>query len=129
MKFLGIDYGKKKVGLALSEGALASPLDVIAVSSLQDALIKIEKVIGVEKIDTVVIGVAESGESKAIAKKFITELKKQVPFLQVIEVDEHLSTQKGKQAMVELGVKKSKRKEDDSFAAATILQDYLDSHR
>ena len=45
MKYLGIDYGKKKIGLALSDGSLASSYGVITSNGLSDAVQKVQKVI------------------------------------------------------------------------------------
>jgi RNase H-fold protein (predicted Holliday junction resolvase) len=75
MRYLGIDYGLKKIGLALSEGQIASPLKVIEISGLADAVNKILSVIQKEEIGRVIIGVAESGESRSAVKKFVAKLK------------------------------------------------------
>ncbi len=123
MKYLGIDYGLKKIGLAISEGQIASVFKVIGISSLKDALTKIKKVIADEKIDRVVIGIAGKESGKA-AKNFSRQLSKNIT---VIETDETLSSQKAKEMMIELGVSQKKRKEEDAFAAAIILQNFLDS--
>ncbi len=45
MKYLGVDYGLKKIGLAVSEGTLASPLQILHVSGKEDALAKLQQVI------------------------------------------------------------------------------------
>lgn len=125
MKYLGIDYGKSKIGLAISEGILASPLKIVSVHSLSDALVKIDQVINGEQIDQVVIGVPDSGQSLLMIRKFIDQLKKRLP---VVEVDETLTTQLVQQQLRELKVPRGKRAQDDALAAAMILQEYLDSH-
>ncbi|MBI2011342.1 Holliday junction resolvase RuvX [Candidatus Daviesbacteria bacterium] len=124
MKYLGVDYGKKKIGLALSDGAIASIYKTLKINGLNDALYKIKKVIEQEEIERVVIGVAESGESKALVKKFIKELKK-YPKVVVIETDETLTSHDAKDLMLKIGV--SKKEKEDSYAAALILQNFLDS--
>lgn len=124
MKYLGIDYGKKKIGLAISEGEIASPLKVLEVSSLKDALYKMRNVIEKEEIDQVVIGVAESGEAKEITKKFINELSKEI---RIDQIDETLSSQEARKKMIDLGVSKTKRMKEDAYSASLILQKYLDS--
>lgn len=128
MKYLGIDYGKKKVGLSISEGNFASPFKVLEVGSLEDAVQKILSVIKKEEIDKVIIGTAESGEAKKIAKNFIKQLKNLTPpMCDIVEVDELLSTHDASLKMIEMGVSKKSRKEDDAYAASIILQNYLDS--
>lgn len=124
MKNLGIDYGKKKIGLAIAEGMSASPYKVIEVSSLVDALQQIVRVIEKESIDQVIIGIAESGESKSMTEKFIKELEKKIT---VVQVEETLSSHFADKQMLEMGVQKSKKGQNDAVAAAFILQEYLDS--
>ena len=123
MKYLGVDYGKTKVGLALSEGLSASPFQVLSVGSLEDALVKIQKVIKEEKIDQVVVGLPESGEARKIAEKFIDRLKQYIP---VESADETLSSHEALQTMIKLGKSKKARSREDATSAAIILQEYLD---
>lgn len=130
MKYLGIDYGKKKIGLAVSEGEMVEPFMIFQVSGLKDALGKVLGVVKDEKIDEVVIGVPESGESRKITKNFIAHFKKNIKAvkdIKLIEVEETLSSKRAQEMMVGLGIAKSKREDEDSYAAAYILQGYLDS--
>lgn len=129
MRYLGVDYGLKKVGLALSEGQIASPLKVLGISGLNDAVSKILNIISKEEIDRVVIGVAESGESKNTAKKFIQKLKLDLGDKQVsvIEVDETLSSNLAKNLMVEMNTSAKRRQKEDAYSAVIILQNFLDS--
>lgn len=129
MRYLGVDYGLKKVGLALSEGQIASPLKVLEVSGLNDAVAKILSVISKEGIDRVIIGVAESGKSRSLAKKFIAKLKTdlgQRP-VSVIEADETLSSSAARELMIDLNISQNKRKKEDAYSAVIILQNFIDS--
>ena len=70
MKTLGIDYGRSKIGLAISEGTLAEPWKVIRVDSFEDAVGKVMQVIKVEQVEKVV-GISEGKmgeESKSLQK-------------------------------------------------------------
>lgn len=129
MRYLGLDYGLKKVGLAMSEGQIATPLKVLEVSGLKDAVNKISSVIEKEGIDRVVIGVPESGQAKNAVKKFIAELRTSLKneLVSVIEADETLSSQNAKGLMVDLDLSQEARKKEDAYAAALILQNFLDS--
>ncbi len=127
MRYLGVDYGLKKMGLAVSEGQIASPLSVVEISGLVDAVSKISHVIKQEEIERVLIGVPESGEAKKIAKKFSAELKTKVENVSVIEADETLSSQTAKDLMIDLGVGEKARQKEDAYAATIILQNFLDS--
>lgn len=123
MKYLGIDFGLKKIGLAISEGTLASPYKVLHVKNQADALIKTEDILKQENISQVVIGLPESGVRTAVLK-FIAKLKLKIP---VETADETLSSKQATLEMIELGINKKKRMEEDAYSAAAILQGYLDN--
>lgn len=126
MKYLGIDYGLKKIGLSFSEGTFASPLGVLKVNSLEEAVNKALGVVQKEGIDEIVIGVAESGENKNATLNFINKLSQKI-FVRITKVDETLSSYHARVNMINTGVKKSVRREDDAYSAAEILQEYLDN--
>lgn len=130
MSYLGIDYGKVRVGLAISDGKLASKYKELKIKSLADALKKTLAVIEKEKIDTVVVGMPESGEAKTIADQFIKKLEKAVKDkVKVEKVDETLTSKHANRIMIELGVGQKKRQHQNITAAAILLQDYLDLHK
>lgn len=129
MRYLGIDYGLKKMGLATSEGQIAAPFKVLEISGLNDAVSKTTHVIKKENIDRVVIGVPESGEAKTAVRKFISKLKESLKnkTVSVIEAPETLSSISAKNLMIDLGLGEKARQKEDAYAAAIILQDFLDS--
>lgn len=122
MRYLGIDFGLKRLGLATSEGSIASPYKVLEVKGLKDAVLKVEQVIK-EGFDQVVVGLPE-GKMGQTVKGFIRQLKKDG--IDVIEVSETLSTQNAIRQMIKLNIPKEKRRENDAYSAAIILQEYLD---
>lgn len=124
MKYLGIDFGLKRVGLATSEGQIASSWKVVEVSSFDDSIIKMIRIIKAENIDQVVVGMPE-GKTGKLVKKFIKRL--QDKNVNAAETDETLSSQQATQLLVEIGIPKKKRTTNDATAAAIILQNYLDS--
>lgn len=121
MKFLGVDFGLKRVGLATSEGELASPYKVINGSSFLDLLEKIKK--EANGFDKVIIGLPEGSMGK-IVKKAIKKLRESG--IDIVETDETLSTKNAMHEMIELNIPKKKRQTSDAYAAAMILQNYLD---
>lgn len=124
MKYLGVDFGLRKIGLAISEGEIAIPLKVIHVKSKQEGVSRLLEIIEKENIDTVVMGVPESGVRSAILK--VASIIKQKVSVYLIE--ETLTTQNAKQEMLSLGMKRKKRKlKEDAYSASLILQEYLDS--
>lgn len=130
MNYLGVDYGKKKIGLSLSGGVIASPYQVIHVNGLKDALQKIQSIIIKEQIDQVVIGMPESGEAAIMVGRFVKELQKSMgKKVKIVTTHETLSSQNAAHLMIGLGVKKKKRQEEDAYASSLILQDYLETHR
>ena len=127
MKYLGVDYGKSKIGLALSDGQMASPLRVVSTSSLKDSLQKISHIIKSEGVERVVVGVPESGEARSFAKKFIEELEKSLEKIEIIGVPETLSSVRGKELMIDLNLSKKERQKEDAYSAVIILQEFLNS--
>jgi putative Holliday junction resolvase len=128
MRYLGVDYGLKKIGLAVSEGQIASPLRVIAISSLKDGLEKLAHEIKKEDIQRVVIGISD-GKMGKITHQFANELKKryQTKPVEVIETDETLSSFDAQELMITLGTSQKDRQEEDAYSAMLILQRFLDS--
>lgn len=122
MRYLGIDFGLKRVGLAISYGNLASPWKVITGPGFNDLVEKIKK--EAFAFDQVVVGLPE-GEMEKVVKKLTQFLK--AAGIDVVETDETLSSQKAISQMVELNIPKKKRKTSDAYSAAIILQNYLDS--
>ena len=120
---MGVDFGLKRIGLAISAGEFASLYKVISVSSLSDAIDKIIREIREIGVDKVIVGMPE-GETGKAAKRLINGLKKEG--FNVETADETLSTQNAGKLMIEMGVSRKKRKTSDAQAAAEILQCYLD---
>lgn len=128
MKYLGVDYGKRKIGLAISDGQIASPLKVIEVNSLADAINKLTAVIEKEDIKRVVIGVPE-GDTGVMVRKFCREFERtlQDKQVEIIETDEILSSQDARKMMIDLNLSKKDRKEEDAYSAMLILQRFLNT--
>ncbi len=122
-KYLGIDWGEKRIGLALADEETCLALPLKTVSNLTELL----AVIAEEEIDVIVIGSPKkmSGEvaNNPSWLNFVEQLKeksgKTINFL-----DERLSSLA---ADALIGEKKDKA-ERDEIAATIILQDYLDSN-
>ena len=122
MKYLGVDFGLRKIGLAISEGELSSPLQVIHIKNLNQGIKKIAEFVFREKIDKIIIGVPESGV-RVVILKAIRKLKEK---FDVETIEETLSSKNAQVTMINLGLGKKKRMEEDAYSAAEILQNYLD---
>lgn len=127
MNYLGIDLGRKTLGIAYSEGNLATPQKTLKIKNFQKTLEEISLFCKELSIDKIIIGYVE--EKKGFFEKFAQNLMKLNPKIQVILWDETLSTRQARQSMIKLQVSKTKRgKKEHEFAASLILQSYLDSH-
>ncbi len=121
-KYLGIDWGTKRIGLALgdSETKISTPFKVV------NDLMQVIKIIKEEDIDEIIIGDPLSmgnnkGEMSNKVNNFIVDLETEIN-IPIIKIDERLSSQ-GADALV--GDKKTKASRD-AMAAMLILQTYLD---
>ncbi|OGY07703.1 MAG: hypothetical protein A3D24_00870 [Candidatus Blackburnbacteria bacterium RIFCSPHIGHO2_02_FULL_39_13] len=127
MIILGVDYGRSKMGLSLSSGNIAFPLKVIRVSSQQNAIEEIQKVVKEENAEKVVVGISE-GKMADEEIKFSKDLEK-VLGVKVETWDETLSTQDAQELSLSAQLPQKRRKEmEDAFSSTLVLQSYLDAH-
>jgi putative holliday junction resolvase len=123
MKYLGIDFGSKRVGIAVSDetGKLAFPHSVI--SNDENLLGEIEKIIKNESIGEIVIG--ESKDFKNIPNKIMADIEK---FKKVLEEKIKLPISFEPEFMTSSQAEQIQGKNDmnDASAAAIILQSFLD---
>ncbi|OGE62539.1 hypothetical protein A3J19_05195 [Candidatus Daviesbacteria bacterium RIFCSPLOWO2_02_FULL_41_8] len=124
MKYLGVDFGLRRIGLAISEGELASPWQIIEVNNFSDAIEKTSKIINEGLFEEIIIGLPE-GQIGKKATKFAAVLRKKG--FEVKTEDETLSSKKALATLIEQGAGQKKRRFKDAFSAAEILQNYLDS--
>jgi len=124
INILGIDYGRKKIGVALATSMLAEAYEVVRYEKVDEAIKRLKEVVEKENVKKIVFGISEgrmAEETKQFAKKIEKELKVKVSFQ-----DETLSTKLAQELAIEANVKRKKRREfEDAFTAAVILQDYL----
>ena len=121
-KYLGIDYGDKRVGLALAvPGSIALPYKVIANNNLEQLLAEIRAIIRAESISLIVVGMPHSlsgvvNQRQGITKQFIDILASQID-LPVKVVDEQLTSK--------LYTKQGIKTDIDKHAATAILDTFL----
>ena len=142
MRFLGIDYGTKRIGVAISDesGVLAFPKEII--ENNNDKLESLREIIKHENVSEIVVGesVDFSGKLNVLSAKidvFIKELKdkfnlpvhKQKEFLTTDEARKEGKSKKDlSPSQAHSKLKDKKRGHIDSGAAALILQRYLDKN-
>ena len=136
MRTIGLDYGTKTVGVAISDESrlIAQPLETIErkhANKLRQTYARIEALIGEYQCDTIVLGLPKNmnnteGERAAATREFAADLERRTG-LPVVFVDERLTTVEADRILDATGVAQSRRKEHiDKMAAAIILQNYLD---
>jgi putative Holliday junction resolvase len=133
-KALGIDYGLKRTGLAITDALqmIASPLETIETLLLFDFL---QKLFLKEKINVLVVGESRHLDGNAsditiAQQKFCDELTKKFPDKKIIRIDEMFTSKLASQAMLLGGMKKKDRMVKgnlDKISAAIILQSYLEN--
>ena len=132
MKTLGIDFGSKRVGLALSDslGMLASPLPVYTRTHYKKDVQAIVDIAKKNGCDVIVLGRpyhmnGDVSEKIKQVEEFAKSLK-DVGGVNIEYIDERLTSVQGARIMSESG---SKKQNIDSVCAAIILQTYLDKVR
>jgi len=120
MNILGVDYGRSKIGLAISEGKLAEPYKVVRYEDKESLINIVKKIIEDEEVEKVVVGISENKMGNE-SKKFAEEINAET-------YDETLTSIDAITLSIQGGVKRKKRKEmEDAYAATIMLQNYLDS--
>jgi putative holliday junction resolvase len=131
---LALDWGTVRIGVALSDGgrSLASPYDTFPAKPKQLLFQKIKKVVKTEEVSRIIVGLpinmdgSEGGSAKK-AREFAAEVEAET-CLDVICIDERLSSFEAEQTLISIGRKPSRDKgRVDRVAATLILQEYLDS--
>lgn len=136
MRIMGLDYGDKTVGVALSDELLltAQPLETICrerSNKLRQTLARLEELMLEYDVEKVVIGLPkkmnnDEGERCRLTREF-GDMVERRSGLEVIYQDERLTTVSANAVLEEGGVRKEKRKEYvDEIAASLILKTYLD---
>ncbi len=136
MRIMGLDFGSKTVGVAISDALLitAQGIEIIRrkdENKLRQTLARIEQLIVEYEVEEIVLGLpknmnATEGERVDLTMEFKEKLERRTG-LPVHMWDERLTTVSADKAMMEAGIRREKRKDYvDMIAATFILQGYLD---
>ena len=136
MRILGLDYGSKTVGVAVSDplGFTAQGVEIIRRKSenkMRQTLARIEELIAQYQVEKIVLGLPKNMNNplgdraeKSLELKETLERRTGLP---VVMWDERLTTVSANRVLMETGVRRENRKEHvDEIAAVFILQGYLD---
>lgn len=139
MRIMGLDFGSKTVGAAVSDSLLltAQGLEVIRrkdENKLRRTLARIEELIVEYEVEEIVLGLpvnmnATEGSRAELTMEFKEKLERRTG-LPVVLWDERLTTVAAENVLMEAGIRREERKDYvDKIAAALILQGYLDRRR
>lgn len=131
-RLLGIDYGIKRTGIAVTDEMqiIASGLTTVDSKTLIDFL---KSYSAKETVELILIGLPkqmnnELSESEPLILKFIKTLSKELPNIPIKRVDERFTSKMAFQTMIDSGLTRKQRKNKalvDEISATLILQSYL----
>ena len=132
-KVLGIDYGTKRTGIAITDAMqiIATGLTTVATHNLEDF---ITDIVAKENIECIVVGEPKNLDGSATdstghVNGFIKRLKQKFPAIPIHQIDERFTSKIAKQSILASGVKKKGRQNKslvDEVSATIILQNFLD---
>lgn len=134
MRYLAIDHGQKRTGLAVSDASetLVSPHSVIETQSSTELLRRIMTVVDQEQIEAIIMGLpfnmdGSEGPRAGQVRQF-AQLLTQKTNIPVLFHDERLSSFEAENLMIGMELtRKKKKKRLDAIAAAAILRAFLDT--
>lgn len=135
-RILAIDYGQKRVGLAVTDELRIIATALTTVHS-KDVIRFLKDYLQTEKVDCFVVGEPRQmnntiSDSAKFIEPFVKKLKKEFPDISIERYDERFTSKIAAQTMVSAGLKKKDRQNKaliDKVSAVLILQSYLDSEK
>ena len=134
MRILGIDYGDARVGLAITDSLkiTAQGLETVEFKGNDKILLrKLDEIFEKYEVETIVVGMpynmnGSSSFRVEATEKFIHKLKCKYNKMNIVTIDERLTTVEAHRTMNDLGINKSKKKMlVDTISAVYILEKYL----
>jgi putative holliday junction resolvase len=133
-RILAIDYGRKRIGLALSDelGLTAQPLSVLSRTNRRDDLRRLRDICRERGVTRIVVGhpvemSGAAGEMAGEAARFALRLEKELGIATEL-LDERLTSWEAKQTIAASTSTRDKRQAVDDVAAAILLREYLEKH-
>lgn len=131
-RLMAIDYGSKRVGLAVTD-----PLQIIATGLTtvhsKDLIEFLKNYFAKERVECIIVGEPkrmnnEPSDSARFIEPFVVHLKRTFPHIKVERLDERFTSKMAFQVMIDSGLKKKARQNKelvDEISATIILQDYM----
>jgi putative holliday junction resolvase len=134
-RILAIDYGQKRIGLALSDelGLTAQPLQTLIHKNRRDDIRRLRDICRQKGVARILVGhpvhiTGEAGDMAEEAMRFATRLHKELR-IEVELADERLTTWEAEQTRAEFSSRQRRNASVDAIAAAILLREYLDKKR
>ena len=132
-RYMGIDYGSARVGISITDPLkiIASDFEVIKNVDIESTINRIDEIYKLKKVEKIVVGLplnmdGTKGFQAQEVEAFVEEMSKVID-LQVVYMDERLSTKRAEEVMREMKMSHEDIKDkSDAKAASVILQDYID---
>jgi putative Holliday junction resolvase len=135
MRILALDYGTRRIGVAISDDLkmMAHPREFIPAEPFDDFANRLLELIRQEEVELIIVGMPRNmdgtyGEAAGAVRQFVTVLKG-ITVVPLKTWDERLTSVAAHRALREAGVQGSRKQRErvDQSAAAIFLQSYLDS--
>ena len=134
-RILAIDYGRKRTGIAVTD-----PLKIIA-SALttvesKELIAFLKDYLSKEQVELIIIGEPKNLDdtdthATSLVERIVNAINKNFPTVPIQKVDERFTSKMASRAMIEMGLKKKKRRDKalvDQIAATIMLQEHLRTH-
>ncbi len=131
-RIMALDYGSKRVGIAVTDAQQLIANGLTTVHS-QDIIAFLKKYTETESVETIVVGEPKqmnnmASESARFIDPFVVHLKRTFPLIKIERLDERFTSKMAFKTMIDAGLKKKARQNKalvDQISATILLQDYL----
>ena len=135
-RVLGLDYGRQRIGVAISDplGITAQPLDTLQGLNIHEVIRELVNIVHGYKVERIVVGLpltlgGEKGRSAKAVECFIDQLSRHIS-IPISTWDERLTSVEAERYLKLMNKKPSRQKEKiDQIASVLILQNFLDFHK
>lgn len=136
MRILSLDYGTRRIGVAVSDELkmIAQPLEYIPAEPFADFLVRLKALLQEKEVELILVGLPRNmdgsyGPAALKVQEFVAALKDAVT-VPIKTWDERLTSAQANRLLIQGRVRRDQRKEKvDKTAAAILLQSYLDSRQ
>lgn len=134
MRYLAIDHGTRRMGIAISDELkmIAQPLEFIPSEPVGAFYARLKQIIEEKQVELIVVGLPRNmdgtyGPASEKVRAFVQACAREIP-LPIRTLDERLTSAQANRVLLEANVRRQDRKEKvDKMAAAILLQSFLDA--